>query len=204
MSNLTYEQQCNKYFAPLDEICEALINREGCAGLSLLELETLIYNNKELNDDLLKYEGYRVQSLPVPHPAFRAIDPLKAITEGLERAEDAYYAAIGRLRVHLEALLRDLSKYYPKTKIQYSAGMGLEYIEIIRLDGRPFCYHPLACGHQLYIEEANNFNWEGYYFLKRLPTNHPIHALVKYKECVDIRGYVLHFDDMTFINGERV
>ena len=55
---LTYEQQCTKYFQPLDEISEALSNNEGIAGLTNLELKSIVERNAELKSDLKEYENY--------------------------------------------------------------------------------------------------------------------------------------------------
>ena len=54
---MTYLEQCNKYFIPLDEIAEAIHNQENVAGLSFDELKRVIKFNKELKSDLEKYEG---------------------------------------------------------------------------------------------------------------------------------------------------
>ena len=39
---MTYEEECTKWFAPLDEIVEALNNNEGITGISHNELVLLI------------------------------------------------------------------------------------------------------------------------------------------------------------------
>ena len=49
---MTYLESCNKYFAPLDEIQEALDNNEGCAGITNQELRFVVKFNKELAKDL--------------------------------------------------------------------------------------------------------------------------------------------------------
>lgn len=54
---MNYVHQCNKYFAPLDEIAEAVINNEGLNGLSNDELLNLISSNTELDSDLCKYQS---------------------------------------------------------------------------------------------------------------------------------------------------
>jgi len=51
---MTYLESCTKYFAPLDEIDEALRNNEGLAGLTNSELVILVNGNKSLKADLLK------------------------------------------------------------------------------------------------------------------------------------------------------
>lgn len=49
---LAYHEECTKYFAPLDEICEAMENDEGIYGLTNDELYTILENNKELMNDV--------------------------------------------------------------------------------------------------------------------------------------------------------
>lgn len=49
---MTYLEQCTKYFAPLDEIQEALNNREGISGLSYNELVLLVNSKVDLKRDL--------------------------------------------------------------------------------------------------------------------------------------------------------
>ena len=49
---MTYQEQCTKYFAPLDEIAEAMLNCEGICGFTFNELYSIIENNKELQQDL--------------------------------------------------------------------------------------------------------------------------------------------------------
>ena len=62
---LTYLEQCNKHFAPLDEISEALINHEKLAGyqMSAEELLRICSVPCNLRDDLIKYEGERFPEL---------------------------------------------------------------------------------------------------------------------------------------------
>jgi hypothetical protein len=55
---MTYLDQCNRYFAPLDEIAEALSNGEAVAGVSYSELVGLVRSNPDLNKDLSLYEGF--------------------------------------------------------------------------------------------------------------------------------------------------
>lgn len=57
---MTYLEQCNKYFAPLDEIGEALRNKEGVAGISNFELVNKVVQDKELVSDLIAYEDLAV------------------------------------------------------------------------------------------------------------------------------------------------
>ena len=52
---MTYQEQCTKYFAPLDEIAAAIMNGEGTAGLTLEEILSVISINKTLDADLCKY-----------------------------------------------------------------------------------------------------------------------------------------------------
>lgn len=49
---MTYLEECNKYFSPLDEIAEAIRNNEGVSGVSNQELLVLCVNNDELSNDL--------------------------------------------------------------------------------------------------------------------------------------------------------
>ena len=48
----TYLEECNKYFAPLDEIIEAVMNDEGICGITNEELIGIIKCNKELMKDV--------------------------------------------------------------------------------------------------------------------------------------------------------
>ena len=57
IKKMTYLEQCNKYFAPLDEICEALRNEEGICGMSNRELVKKVVLDKSLTSDLNIYEG---------------------------------------------------------------------------------------------------------------------------------------------------
>lgn len=45
---MSYYDACNDFFAPLDEICEAIDNKEGCAGLTHAELLRAVDDNHEL------------------------------------------------------------------------------------------------------------------------------------------------------------
>ena len=58
---MTYLEECNKYFEPLDEISEAVRGKEGISGLTNRELIYLIDKNDELAMDL--YEVYGVEYL---------------------------------------------------------------------------------------------------------------------------------------------
>lgn len=52
---MTYEEQCNKYFAPIDEISEALANGEGINCMGSKELFSIVESNSELREDLAIY-----------------------------------------------------------------------------------------------------------------------------------------------------
>lgn len=47
-ANITYHQSCHLFFAPLDEICEALNNNEGIKGYSPEQLQERVTANTEL------------------------------------------------------------------------------------------------------------------------------------------------------------
>ncbi|MEO1917223.1 MAG: hypothetical protein ABGX53_02535 [Candidatus Thioglobus sp.] len=51
---MTYQEQCVKYFAPLDEIAEAIANDEGLMNFSFEELLCMIVANPELESDLFE------------------------------------------------------------------------------------------------------------------------------------------------------
>jgi hypothetical protein len=53
----TYLIMCDKYFAPLDEIAEALRNGEGLYGISADKIKAYVSDKVELKQDLLTYEG---------------------------------------------------------------------------------------------------------------------------------------------------
>jgi hypothetical protein len=50
-----YEIDCTKFFAPCDEIAEALINNEGIAGVDADTLTALVASNNELDDRVSAY-----------------------------------------------------------------------------------------------------------------------------------------------------
>ena len=52
---MTYEEQCTKYFAPLEEIDEAIRNSEGVAGISNQELRFIVNHNKSMRADLIEH-----------------------------------------------------------------------------------------------------------------------------------------------------
>jgi len=52
---MTYVEQCTKYFAPIDEIAEALNNNEGICGATNIELKLVVENNSELAADIKAY-----------------------------------------------------------------------------------------------------------------------------------------------------
>lgn len=43
-----YLEECTKYFAPLDEICEAIRNKEGLQGLTYDNVVMIVCSNQEL------------------------------------------------------------------------------------------------------------------------------------------------------------
>jgi len=45
---MTYEEECTKWFAPADEIAEALRNNEGLCGLSHEELKKIVISDSSL------------------------------------------------------------------------------------------------------------------------------------------------------------
>ena len=49
---MSYLEECNKYFAPLDEIQDALENNEGLCGLTYVELHYAVAANPQLQKDL--------------------------------------------------------------------------------------------------------------------------------------------------------
>ena len=58
MKNITAEQyldDCKRFFAPCDEIAEAIINGEGLAGVDNKTLLVLIGSNLELDDRVSAY-----------------------------------------------------------------------------------------------------------------------------------------------------
>tara|TARA_R110002012_G_scaffold49804_4_gene128838 strand:+ start:17809 stop:17979 length:171 start_codon:yes stop_codon:yes gene_type:complete len=55
MTDSKYLELCNKYFAPLDEISEAIENQEGLMGMSYEELMFICNKNIELSKDLETY-----------------------------------------------------------------------------------------------------------------------------------------------------
>lgn len=48
MQPITYLQSCNMFFAPLDEIIEALANNESLYGISNTELNIMVASNNQL------------------------------------------------------------------------------------------------------------------------------------------------------------
>lgn len=48
MQPITYLQSCNMFFAPLDEIIEALENNESLYGISNTELNIMVASNSQL------------------------------------------------------------------------------------------------------------------------------------------------------------
>ena len=58
METITYLESCNKFFAPLDEIIEALENFEGLSGIDYNELKMLVDTNKELKFYIENFESH--------------------------------------------------------------------------------------------------------------------------------------------------
>jgi hypothetical protein len=50
-----YEKDCNDFFAPLDEIAEAVRNGEGINGLNHIKVVNLINENPNLNRRIAGY-----------------------------------------------------------------------------------------------------------------------------------------------------
>lgn len=57
---MTYEEQCNKYFSPLEEISEAIVNGEGICGITHDELIMVVRVNRELKSDLELFGSHAV------------------------------------------------------------------------------------------------------------------------------------------------
>lgn len=55
MTEQQYLKDCTEFFAPLDEIAEALINEEGVNGISYTELKFIVDNNHILMTRLSVY-----------------------------------------------------------------------------------------------------------------------------------------------------
>ena len=58
LSDRQYEIDNKKYFAPVEEIEEAIRNNEEINGISLKELKNLVNMNKELKLDVERYSNY--------------------------------------------------------------------------------------------------------------------------------------------------
>ena len=54
---MDYLEECTKFFAPLDEIEEAIINGEGIAGISHQELLAIVNTDTELKTALNLLQG---------------------------------------------------------------------------------------------------------------------------------------------------
>lgn len=54
---MNYLETCTKYFAPIDEIIEALDNNEGVAGISAAELVRVVSFNKGLEQDVRDFRA---------------------------------------------------------------------------------------------------------------------------------------------------
>ena len=61
---MTYLEESTKYFAPLDEIAEALINHEGICGLGYPELLMVVKMRDEFVLDVLLTQDLDVNLLP--------------------------------------------------------------------------------------------------------------------------------------------
>ena len=58
MKVLTYLESCHKWFAPLDEICEALANKERIFGHDYSELLLAAEGDKELAFYIENFDNY--------------------------------------------------------------------------------------------------------------------------------------------------
>ena len=58
MKVLTYLESCNKWFAPLDEICEALNNKERIFGYDYSELLLAVASDRELAFYVENFDEY--------------------------------------------------------------------------------------------------------------------------------------------------
>jgi len=58
MKVLTYLESCNKWFAPLDEICEALNNKERIFGYDYSELLLAVASDEELAFYVENFDEY--------------------------------------------------------------------------------------------------------------------------------------------------
>lgn len=58
MKVLTYLESCNKWFAPLDEICEALANKERIFGYDYSELLLAVASDRELAFYVENFDNY--------------------------------------------------------------------------------------------------------------------------------------------------
>jgi hypothetical protein len=55
MTEQQYLLDCTEFFAPLDEIAEALHNEEGVNGISYAELQFIVSNNIRMKNRLIPY-----------------------------------------------------------------------------------------------------------------------------------------------------
>ena len=58
MKVITYLESCNMFFAPLDEIIEAVESFEGLSGIDYSELKMLVSTNKELKFYIENFETH--------------------------------------------------------------------------------------------------------------------------------------------------
>jgi hypothetical protein len=54
-TEIQYQKDCTSFFAPADEIAEALRNKEGILGLSYSNLIIMIKNNEKLKEAVQRY-----------------------------------------------------------------------------------------------------------------------------------------------------
>ena len=55
ISDAEYLEDCNDFFAPLDEIAEALNNGEGLNGIPSIDLIFIVYANPDMMERIQKY-----------------------------------------------------------------------------------------------------------------------------------------------------
>ncbi len=60
MKRISYLESCNMFFAPLDEIMEAIENNEGLNGFSNAELKGMVSTNYDLSFYIDNFDEYVV------------------------------------------------------------------------------------------------------------------------------------------------
>lgn len=60
MKRISYFESCNMFFAPLDEIMEALENNEGLNGFSIAEIKGMVSTNYDLSFYIDNFDEYVV------------------------------------------------------------------------------------------------------------------------------------------------